>query len=347
MARKFSTTIIFCCYSLFIVAFYGASVDASQLQQQIRGAGAGVESAPSRPTKEGEGDGGGFMPKFSSRPPTPLALSYTPEQFRDDDVIESMKQADQAGNCTVESYSEDTMYSYCHITFPPPQTDDEEDAKVGVILYPGGLVDPRSYSVIAKLLSEQYGFVTVIPVFYDDIALDVMPPFTCSSGRLELAELEFPSVEKWVLAGHSLGGVAAASDLWAAITNVETKDTTKAGGLALLASYISEDGVPACGNNVDFSSTGIPMASVTGSEDQVLPWEDWYDSQHLLSNHTQWTDIYGGVHEQFGSYIVSDDDEDKETLLISPEVVWEFVGASIASVASRMMKVEQNYTNYY
>merc|ERR1712176_11629 len=66
-------------------------------------------------------------------------------------------------------------------------------------------------------------------------------------------------------------------------------------------------------------------------------WENWYDGQKFMSNYTQWTDIYGGTHGQFGAYYNNEnEDDEKETPLIPPEVQWDFIVASIASVATRM-----------
>ena len=57
---------------------------------------------------------------------------------------------------------------------------------------------------------------TVMPIFAADLAFNFG---ICHTGRLDLAKAEFPGVEKWVLARHSFGGVAAAADLWQNLEN--------------------------------------------------------------------------------------------------------------------------------
>ena len=76
----------------------------------------------------------------------------------------------------------------CQIIFDPsfqtlplnPNISDDDDGSstesmsdVGVIIYGGGFVDPRSYSAIASRLADDYGIPTVIEIFDNDIAYDV------------------------------------------------------------------------------------------------------------------------------------------------------------------------------
>ena len=261
------------------------------------------------------------LPDYTS-PPLPIALDATPEAYRSDNVIESIRAAAGAGNCTATD-------NRCHIPFPAPESSFEGDSKVGVVFYGGGLVDPRGYSVIAHLLATRYGFPTVIPIFDGDIAFTFG---TCDSGRLDFAKAEFPTVEKWVLAGHSFGGIAAMSDMWDRWNNGDDS----AAGLAMLAADIRQD--IGCGD-IDYSMVDLPMASVIGSVDGVLNATRWEENKVLLSNATQLTEIYGGNHGLFGAY---DDSERFELLgqtdgdaLITPEVQWDLIVSSIASVASR------------
>jgi len=261
------------------------------------------------------------IPDYTS-PPLPIALEATPEDYRSDAVTDEMRAVAGAGNCTA---TEDR----CHIPFVPPADGFEGDSQVGVIFYPGALVDPRGYSVVANLLATRYGFPTVIPVFNGDLA------FTfgiCDSGRLDFAQAEFPSVEKWILAGHSFGGVAAMVDMWSRWNEGDER----AAGLVMLASYIQSVG---CGD-IDFSNTTLPMANVFAYNDEIVNITNWEQNQVYLSNNTEHTKIYGANHGQFGAY---DDSGRFEALgqvdgeaVIPSFVVWDFIGASVASVASRV-----------
>jgi pimeloyl-ACP methyl ester carboxylesterase len=204
-----------------------------------------------------------------------------------------------------------------------------DTAKLGVVFYGGGLVDPRGYSPVAKALSERYGMAVAIQIFEDDLALRMG---SCNTGRLDLAEEEFPYIEKWVLVGHSWGGIAAMTDLW-----THMNDTDRIAGLVLLASYIVDD--LGCGQ-IDFSSTSIPMASVNASLDGIVNVTNFLRGQQLLPiNDTFHMEILGGNHGQFGSY----DDSERTSLFgqvdgnatIPETVQQDLVVGAIANVAAR------------
>lgn len=267
------------------------------------------------------------MPDYTS-PPLSIALDVTPDAYRSDDVIDSIRAAAAAGKCTATE-------NRCHIPFPAPESDFDGDAKVGVVFYGGGLVDPRGYSVIADLLATRYGLPTVVPVFVGDIAFSFG---VCDTGRLDLAKAEFPNVEKWVLAGHSFGGIAAMADMWERrMTNTagDNDADDSAAGLVMLAADVQDVG---CGAP-DYSKVDIPMAAVTGSVDAIVNTTRWEINKVLLSNATQLIEVYGGNHGQFGAY---DDSGRLDALeqvdgqaLVTPEVQWDLIVASIASVAAR------------
>jgi hypothetical protein len=254
-----------------------------------------------------------MIPDYTS-PPLPDAIAATPEEYRDDDVIDMMRELDMNGNCTATN---------CHIPFEP----DTSTNNKGVVLYGGALVDPRSYSVLAEPLT-QYGLTVVVPVFAADVAF-----VGCGSGRLEFAQTAYPDIEEWYLVGHSLGGTAAMTDAWIALTQEE--DPTVA-GVVLLASYASPF---ICGPTtfVDFSMTDLPMGDITATNDGILNYTNWEDSQPYLSNNTIFVSIEGGNHGQFGSY----NDTLRTSILgqvdgvatISPEEQWDITIDTILAVA--------------
>ncbi len=73
---------------------------------------------------------------------------------------------------------------------------------VGLILYPGGRVDPRAYAPPARAIAAEGYLVVMVPMplnlafFGPDRAAEVMAAF--------------PEVERWAVGGHSLGGAMAA-----------------------------------------------------------------------------------------------------------------------------------------
>jgi Alpha/beta hydrolase family len=295
----------------------------------------GTESA----AKVEPGTGRVLQMMFSNYTSTPLpgAIELTPDPFKDDTVVNAARAAAKAGTCNATDHQ-------CMIPFVPPSDifpNASEAPELGVILYGGGLVDPRSYSVLAHRLATRYGMVVLIPIFAGDI------PFTpCTTGRVPVAASMYPTVKKWVLMGHSFGGTAAASDL-ASIMNlngtVVASDSPTLreamGGLVLMASYAGP--VAGCGTN-DFSGTDIPVAVVTAENDEILNWTRWTENVgYVPANSTFFLEIMGGNHGGFGSYNTTERIEVlgpaqiDGPLLIDPSVQWDLTVAAAAHVASR------------
>eukprot|EP01083_Nonionella_stella_P002352 6782_1 len=97
------------------------------------------------------------LPDYTS-PPLAEALAATPTSFQNETYFEEIRDVVAAGNC-----SEDV--SHCQMLYPPPAQSHTKSDRVGVLLYGGALVDPRSYSIMAKSLSENHGLPVAIPIF--------------------------------------------------------------------------------------------------------------------------------------------------------------------------------------
>jgi pimeloyl-ACP methyl ester carboxylesterase len=154
-----------------------------------------------------------------------------------------------------------------------------ESRSTGLIFYPGGRVDPRSYAPPARALAEQGYPVVIVP----------MPLNLAVFGAGKAADViaAMPEVENWVIAGHSLGGSMAATFING---NPEAID-----GLALWASY------PASGDDLSGRSA-LAATSIYGTADGVAAMEDVLAGQPLLPVATVWAPIEGGNHAQFGWY---------------------------------------------
>ncbi|CAB9508483.1 Inherit from bactNOG: Carboxymethylenebutenolidase-related protein [Seminavis robusta] len=255
-------------------------------------------------------------------PPLPIALEATPEPYRDDAVIDEARAIAAAGSCSANG-------NRCQIPFTVSPDLFPEPSKVGMIFYTGALVDPRSYAPIADIVANRYGIPAVVPIFAGDRAFLFG---LCDSGRLDLAKAEFPDVEKWVLAGHSLGGIAAMSDMW---QRMEAGDDAAA-GLVMLAADVRRD--LGCGAT-DYSNSSLPMASLIGSLDGLMDRTQWEEHSMYASPETFVMDIYGAAHASFGAY----DDSARFDLLgqtdgkplVPSNIVWDLAAAAIAHVAAR------------
>jgi hypothetical protein len=153
----------------------------------------------------------------------------------------------------------------------------ESSPMMGIIIYPGGHVDPRAYAPLAREIASD-GNLVVIPQM----------PLNLAVFDIHVADEIIqanPNIETWVIGGHSLGGAMAAEYVSANPSSVD--------GLFMWASYSAE--------NTDLS--GLPnlqVLSIYGTEDGDV--EGIRASRERLPQNTLWVEIDGANHAQFGWY---------------------------------------------
>jgi hypothetical protein len=154
----------------------------------------------------------------------------------------------------------------------------EGEARAGVIVYPGGLVDAAAYAGWAESLQAEglLAVITPMPLELAVLAID----------RAAAVMDAFPATERWFLAGHSLGGAMAAE--------YAARNPGRAAGLLLLGAY------PATGT--DLSLQALAVATLLGSEDGVTNRETFDGSLQRLPVDAVRIVIDGGNHAQFGDY---------------------------------------------
>ena len=157
-----------------------------------------------------------------------------------------------------------------------------QTADVGVIIYPGAFVDPRAYAPLARYFADQ-GYPAAI----------ITPPANFGFLAVSYADRAIKhwggSVRRWVVAGHSLGGSAAASYV------NHRADPSKVGALALLASYPTD----MLGLKDDLSGKPYKVTSVYGTQDGLTKVSDINNSKSLLPADANYVEIVGGNHTQF------------------------------------------------
>lgn len=123
----------------------------------------------------------------------------------------------------------------------------------------------------------------------------------------------FPAVRRWILMGHSLGGVMAAGYLDG---HAQSWD-----GLVLLGAY----------STADLSDDGVTVLSITGDSDGVLNRRAAADNEGNLGEDARELVIPGGNHAQFGSYGPQDGDgeaslsPDEQRALTADEIAGVFL----------------------
>jgi len=149
---------------------------------------------------------------------------------------------------------------------------------LGVILYPGGRCDPRAYAPVMREIAAA-GF----PVFIPKMPLRLAVLGAKRAGQIMQ---EQSSIKHWVIGGHSMGGAMAAG--WAH----NQPDTIR--GLFLMGSYAARmHAMP---------DSQIPVAVLHGTRDFFLSQAELDAQPERLPQHTEFIDINGGDHYQFGSF---------------------------------------------
>ena len=175
-------------------------------------------------------------------------------------------------------------------TFTPRGAPTHPAWATGLVLYPGGHVDPRAYAPLAREIA-LHGYLVVVPPMPLSLAfLDV----DAASGAMAA----HPEVGIWAVGGHSLGGTAAC-------IYVDRHPRTVF-GLVLLASY------PASSTDLSQAENpkGEPLAaiSIRGSNDRLATQAKIDRTRGLLPPGTIYMGLPGGNHAQFGSYGIQSGD---------------------------------------
>ncbi len=146
----------------------------------------------------------------------------------------------------------------------------------GLVFYPGGKVQPEAYAPLMQQCAQR-GILCVL----------LKPTFNLAIIDMDAARgvtAQFPDVAKWVIAGHSMGGVAAA--------DYASRHVDEFDAIAFLAAY------PA----VDLSDFDGGVLSIVGSNDGVLNRDKYEQAHKLLPNSSRELVIKGGNHAYYGNY---------------------------------------------
>lgn len=165
------------------------------------------------------------------------------------------------------------------------------ETEIGLIFYPGGLVEAQAYAPVLRQIAAEGVFIIITPmplnlaIFDTNAASDVIAAF--------------PGIKTWIIAGHSLGGSAAAIYAEKYPDRVDT--------------IIFWDSYPP--DSSDLSDNQISTLSIYGMIENK-PNNSVLEKTHLLPADTIYIGIEGANHAQFGDYGLQAGDVDA---LITPE----------------------------
>jgi hypothetical protein len=178
---------------------------------------------------------------------------YTLDYYRADDYALEVFSGDDVNIKREEN----------RITVYPNEPIDENKA---LIFYPGGKVEAIAYIPLLEQIANR-GITCIL----------VEMPFNLAVFNINAADsvyAQYPEIEKWYIAGHSLGGAMASSYM--------ADNSEKVNGLILLGAYPVNDAV-------------VPTLAIYGSEDIQLDLTKLEDTENKV-------EIEGGNHAYFGNY---------------------------------------------
>lgn len=150
-----------------------------------------------------------------------------------------------------------------------------------LVFYPGGRVDYRSYAAPLHKIAAQGYLVILLPVRLNLAFFDV--------NAADRAIADFPEIRHWVVGGHSLGGVAAAT---------YASRHRDLDGVVFWASYPADDSL---------KNTEMKILSIYGTLD--MGGTDTFEASGAnLPADAEFVVIDGGNHAQFGDYGVQPGD---------------------------------------
>ena len=169
-----------------------------------------------------------------------------------------------------------------------------------VIFYPGGKVEALAYIPLMESLAEEDVLTVLMPMPFNLAVL--------AKNAAEGIPEQFPEVENWYMAGHSLGGSMAAS--------FAAENTAWVDGLVLLAAYSTDP-------------VALPVLSIYGSSDGVMNQEKYQRYRPNLPKLTEQI-IDGGNNAGFGFYGPQEGDGEatisrEEQIARTAELMAEFV----------------------
>ncbi|MCA0981726.1 alpha/beta hydrolase [Exiguobacterium aestuarii] len=172
-------------------------------------------------------------------------------------------------------------------------------SEVGVILYPGAKVEKEAYAYYGTQLAEEGVFVAIPSLRLNLGILDI-------DAAAPIIEAH-PEIERWIVAGHSLGGSAA--------SGYALEHQELVGGVIFLASYPISSMV----------DSDLRVLSISGELDGLAVPEDIEASRSDLPEDSQFVQIEGGNHANFGMY--GPQKGDQESPLTSKEQLDEVLSA--------------------
>ncbi|MCD8380540.1 MAG: alpha/beta hydrolase [Lachnospiraceae bacterium] len=150
------------------------------------------------------------------------------------------------------------------------------DSGIGFLIFSGAKTDERAYAYIAKLLHEN-GHTVVIPKQLFSLSM-----FGTKHGQEIMASN--PEIKKWILVGHSLGGMP--------VSRIAAARPENLAGMVFLATYAS----------LNLSDLDIGTIRITADHDGIMNNDFMKRYDGNLPHNTSNIVLQGANHQGFAAY---------------------------------------------
>ena len=158
------------------------------------------------------------------------------------------------------------------------------NSKMALIFICGSGVSAQAYAPLLHPIAEAGYAVFIIKLPYRFAPLESHKQTAMDRARGVIAA--HPEISQWVISGHSLGGALAC--------RVAQSNPKAFSAMVLIGTtHPKQD---------DLSSLPMEVTKVYASNDGVAPLDRVLANKALLPKDTQWVEIKGGNHSQFGCY---------------------------------------------
>jgi len=158
----------------------------------------------------------------------------------------------------------------------------ENQRITGLFFYPGGMVDPKAYAPMARRVAENGFAVYIVKLPLGSAPLPGQEASVMDYTR-HLMETN-PSVQRWVLGGHSRGAAIA--------SRFASSNQDLFSALILIGTSHPKD------SEFDLSNSGLHVMKIYATRDGLASPSEVEETSKFLPGDTVWVRIDGGNHSQ-------------------------------------------------
>ena len=157
---------------------------------------------------------------------------------------------------------------------------------VGLIFFPGGMVQPEAYAPMSRTIAEQGYSVFIIKLPFGSAPLESQEADVINQA-LEIISAN-ASIQHWFVGGHSRGAAIASRFAYAHGDSFD--------GLILIGTSHPKE------QAFDLSNSALAVTKIYASNDGLASLDEVEDNAIYLPANTSWILIEGGNHSQFGYF---------------------------------------------